>query len=162
MIDVRLPREQNLDVLKVKTKLFDAGLNQWNRFFKSAVDQKMASRGSDQERCEIARADVIDICDDTVGREGLVLFQRNLAKLRLRQAERAGEKQSQSHRSIIGADRPFLKALHGAIWSAAAFEWRLGNRVIVANQPPLATRGIGQTTLGLTMPLGLQSRCHAS
>src|SRR5713101_4345004 len=104
MIDVRLPREQNLDVLEFETELFHASLDQWNRFFKSAIDQKMAGRRSDQKRRKIARADVVHIRDDTVGREGLVLFQRNAAKLRLRQSEYAGENQGQSHghRSIIG------------------------------------------------------------
>src|SRR5213593_4174132 len=122
MIDVRLPRKQNLDVLEMKTELFDACLDQWNRFLKSAIDQKMASRRRDQKRREIARADIVHIRDDAVCREGLVLRQRNFAELRLRQPERADQNQGQSHvhRSIIGPDA-VPGALHGAIWSAG---WR--------------------------------------
>ena len=65
----RRPRKGREDFV---AQLFDVGAQQRNGRFKIAVEENVALRGGEQERGELFGADVVDVADYIVRREGLV------------------------------------------------------------------------------------------
>jgi hypothetical protein len=71
VIPMRVADQENLDVAEVKAQLFDTVSYQRDRACKTAVDQNVALRRRDQVGGQALAPDVVDIANDSVGREGI-------------------------------------------------------------------------------------------
>jgi len=69
VIDVRVAREDELDVAIVKAQRFDVLAQPWHRCFEARVEQDVASRCRNQKLRNFVAAHVVDIVDDSVRRE---------------------------------------------------------------------------------------------
>src|SRR5215469_3901257 len=72
MIAVRMAAEQNLNVLKAESQLFDRGANHRDCGLEVAVDQDQPSRRTDEKRAQRLRSDKVEVRDDLVRRERVV------------------------------------------------------------------------------------------
>ena len=76
MIEVRLRGEEHLDVLDLEAELANGALDERGRLWQSAVNQDMPGRRRDQERGQLAGADVVDRAGDREGRKRQIPARR--------------------------------------------------------------------------------------
>jgi hypothetical protein len=71
MVPMRVTRENDLDVLRPKSQLFDIRDNPGGHLARPTVEQNQAVRGCDDMGRDGRRPDIIDIPDHSKGLEGL-------------------------------------------------------------------------------------------
>src|SRR6185295_3923020 len=102
VIAVGVTAEDNLDVGELEAQLLDGSADRGDSGFEIAIDQDVALGSSDEEGSKLLGADVVDVADHFVWREGSVIVPFCLLGLsrQLQRCEEEDERQAHGEGSV--------------------------------------------------------------